>query len=51
VAPRLAERFHVVGADLRGYDDSSAPPEGPDSSNNSFRAMLWRAARVPTRVR
>jgi haloacetate dehalogenase len=39
VAPRLAERFHVVAADLRGYDDSSAPPEEPDSSNYSFRAM------------
>jgi haloacetate dehalogenase len=24
---------------LRGYGDSSAPPEGPDSSNYSFRAM------------
>src|SRR5204863_115602 len=30
---------HVVAADLRGYGDSSAPPEEPDSSNYSFRAM------------
>src|SRR5258708_7575445 len=39
VAPRLAEQFHVVAADLRGYGDSSAPPEEPGSSNYSFRAM------------
>lgn len=39
VAPKLAERFHVVAADLRGYGDSSAPPEDLDSANYSFRAM------------
>lgn len=39
VAPKLAERFHVIAADLRGYGDSSAPDEGPNSINYSFRAM------------
>src|SRR5947199_8651655 len=39
VAPRLAERFHVVAADLRGHGDSSAPPEEPHSSKYSFRAV------------
>src|SRR5262249_58694544 len=38
-APQLAQRFHVVAADLRGYGDSSAPTEAPDHSNYSFRAM------------
>src|ERR1700742_1692984 len=39
VAPRLTARSHVIAADLRGYGDSSAPPEEPDSANYSFRAM------------
>lgn len=39
LAPRLAPHFHVITADLRGYGDSSAPEELPDSSNCSFRAM------------
>jgi haloacetate dehalogenase len=39
IAPRLAQHFHVVAADLRGYGDSSAPPEEKDYSNYSFRAM------------
>src|SRR5712692_6458493 len=28
IAPRLAERFTVVLTDLRGYGDSSKPPDG-----------------------
>src|SRR5688572_14997162 len=36
---RLAERFTVVLADLRGYGDSSKPPGGENHANYSKRAM------------
>lgn len=39
VAPRLAEQFSVYVPDLRGYGDSSRPPEGDRHINYSFRAM------------
>jgi haloacetate dehalogenase len=40
VAGRLAERFHVVAADLRGYGDSVGPEDGGENHiNYSFRAM------------
>ncbi len=39
VAPRLAEKFTVVCADLRGYGDSSKPHGTPDHMNYSFRRM------------
>jgi haloacetate dehalogenase len=39
VAGRLAEHFHVVAPDLRGYGDSSAPEPGDNHVNYSFRAM------------
>jgi haloacetate dehalogenase len=39
VAPRLAQDFTVVAADLRGYGDSSKPAGGEDHSGYSFRAM------------
>lgn len=38
VAPRLAEQCSVVVADLRGYGDSTGPPE-PETADYSNRAM------------
>lgn len=39
VAPRLAETFTVVMTDLRGYGDSSKPPDGESHTTYSKRAM------------
>lgn len=39
LAPRLARDFTVVCTDLRGYGDSSKPPDGENHANYSFRAM------------
>ena len=39
IAPRLAQRFTVVMTDLRGYGDSSKPPDGENHVNYSKRAM------------
>jgi len=39
IAPRLAERYTVVAADLRGYGDSEKPEGGARHENYSFRAM------------
>jgi haloacetate dehalogenase len=39
VAPRLAEDYTVVCADLRGYGDSSKPSTTPDHEPYSKRAM------------
>jgi haloacetate dehalogenase len=39
IAPRLAQNFTVVCADLRGYGDSSKPKGLPDHSNYTFRRM------------
>src|SRR5512145_1617617 len=39
IAARLAQNYHVVCADLRGYGDSSLPEPGPNGINYSFRVM------------
>lgn len=39
IAPRIAERYTVVAADLRGYGASAKPEALPDLSNYSFRAF------------
>jgi haloacetate dehalogenase len=39
VAARLAQHYHVVLPDLRGYGDSSLPEPGPNHINYTFRAM------------
>jgi haloacetate dehalogenase len=39
IAPRLAEDFTVVAADLRGYGKSSKPPSTPDHIPYSKRVM------------
>ena len=39
IAPKLAEKYSVVAADLRGYGDSSKPEDGNKHANYSKRAM------------
>lgn len=48
LAPRLAERFTVVAADLRGYGASGKPPSASDHSPYSKRAMALDMAEVMT---
>ncbi|MFC6671550.1 alpha/beta fold hydrolase [Marinobacterium aestuariivivens] len=38
-APRLAEHFHLICPDLRGYGDSEKPPSADDHAPYSKRAM------------
>jgi haloacetate dehalogenase len=50
VAPRLAQRFSVVAADLRGYGDSSKPPDGQNHVGHSKRAMAQDFAELMTHL-
>lgn len=50
VAARLAKRFTIVCADLRGYGDSSKPQCLPDRSNYSFRALAADQAGLMRRL-
>ncbi len=46
VAPLLADSFTVVCPDLRGYGESSHPPELPDHASYSKRAMAGDCAKL-----
>lgn len=48
VAPRLAKRFTIVAADLRGYGDSGKPETTADHAPYSKRAMAQDMAEVMT---
>jgi haloacetate dehalogenase len=46
IAPDLAKDFTLVMCDLRGYGDSSKPPDGEDHSNYSKRPMAQDGVNV-----
>jgi haloacetate dehalogenase len=50
IAPKLAEDFTVVCADLRGYGDSDKPATAADHAPYAFRAMAADMAAVMTRL-
>ncbi|TIT77779.1 MAG: alpha/beta hydrolase, partial [Mesorhizobium sp.] len=50
VAPKLADRFRVVCADLRGYGKSSFPPSDPDHAPYAKRAMAADLAALMTKL-
>jgi haloacetate dehalogenase len=50
VAPRLAERFTIVCADLRGYGRSGCPDSGADHAAYAKRAMARDIAAVMERL-
>jgi haloacetate dehalogenase len=50
VAPRLAQDYTVVATDLRGYGDSSKPPDGEQHAGYSKRAMAQDQIEVMARL-
>ena len=50
VAPELAKRFTVALIDLRGYGDSSKPPDGVNHAGYSKRAMALDGVEVMERL-
>ena len=46
VAPDLAKDYTLVMCDLRGYGDSSRPPDAPDHSSQSKRPMALDGVEV-----
>lgn len=50
VAPVLAEKYTVVLTDLRGYGDSSCPPDGENHMGYSKRAMARDQVEVMRRL-
>jgi len=50
VAPRLAERHFVVTPDLRGYGQSTLPPDEPDHAQSAKRAMARDVVAVMERL-
>jgi haloacetate dehalogenase len=46
IARQLAPDYFLVMPDLRGYGDSSRPPDGPDHINYSKRAMAQDLVRL-----
>ena len=50
IAPRLAQDFSVVAPDLRGYGDSSKPPDGENHLGYSKRATAHDQVEVMERL-
>ena len=50
IAPRLAQDFAVVAPDLRGYGDSSKPPDGENHLGYSKRATAHDQVEVMERL-